>query len=103
MEIKKNNITKNCHFLIVLNLNLEIEGISKMVKVYSKDNCTNCMVTKNFLKMKGIEFEEIDITKDQQALSYVQSLGYSTLPVVVADKDHWAGYNAVKLSSIAQK
>lgn len=71
-----------------------------MVKVYSKDNCGSCMITKNFLKMKGIPFIDIDITKDKDATSYIASLGYRTLPVVVSDHGHWSGHNPAKLSNL---
>lgn len=35
-----------------------------MIKVYSKENCSNCNELKNILTNKGIEFEEIKNEKE---------------------------------------
>jgi len=38
-----------------------------MLTVYSKDNCTFCVQAKNLLKLKGFEFEEINISQQPEA------------------------------------
>lgn len=35
-----------------------------MIKVYSKENCSNCNELKNILTNKGIEFEEVKNEKE---------------------------------------
>ena len=37
------------------------------IKVYSTPACPYCVMLKDFLKEKKIEFEEIDVSKDQEA------------------------------------
>ncbi len=37
------------------------------VKVYSTPTCPWCIVAKNFLKEHGITFEEVDVSKSQEA------------------------------------
>ena len=44
----------------------------KEVVVYGKPNCPNCVTVKNILNTRGIEFDYIDVTEDQDALTYVK-------------------------------
>ncbi len=39
-----------------------------MIKVYSKHNCMQCEMTKEFLKQHNVEFEEINIEENEEAL-----------------------------------
>ena len=65
-----------------------------MIKIYTKNNCMPCQMTKNLLKKFGIEYEEINIEDNEKARIYVSEvLGYKTAPVVVTENDSWAGFN----------
>lgn len=44
----------------------------KEVVVYGKPNCPNCNTVKNILNARSIEFDYIDVTEDQDALTYVK-------------------------------
>ena len=37
------------------------------IKVYSTPTCPYCHMLKDFLKEKGVEFEDIDVAADQEA------------------------------------
>jgi len=37
------------------------------IKVYSTSMCPYCKMTKGFLKEKGVEFEDIDVSIDREA------------------------------------
>ncbi|MCK4329104.1 thioredoxin family protein [candidate division WOR-3 bacterium] len=39
----------------------------KKIKVYSTPFCPYCSMVKDFLKKKGVEFEDIDVSIDQEA------------------------------------
>jgi len=43
------------------------------VVVYSTPTCPYCFMTKQYLKSKGIDFEEVDVSKDIQAARYMVS------------------------------
>ncbi|EJF90477.1 glutaredoxin-like protein NrdH [Bartonella tamiae] len=62
------------------------------ITVYSKPDCVQCNATYQALDNKGISYQIIDISVDMAAFCYVQSLGYRQVPVVVAEKKHWAGF-----------
>lgn len=44
------------------------------------------------MEKKHISYNIVDISTDADALSYVESLGYRQVPVVVANDMHWAGF-----------
>lgn len=55
------------------------------VIVYSKPNCMQCQFTKKYLENKGIPFEVKDVEQSDQAIDEVKKLGFSSLPVVLAE------------------
>ena len=51
------------------------------ITVYSTPMCPWCNVMKEFLKEKGIEFEEIDVSKDQtKAQEMIEKSGQMGVP-----------------------
>ena len=75
-----------------------------MIKVFTKPNCHQCTFTKNFINDNGIEAEFIDVTKDEQALSYIKDLGYNAMPVVYADEQtHWFGFRPDELEKLVKE
>lgn len=72
-----------------------------MIKVYSKPNCMQCNFTKNYLDDHQIEFQEIDVSQDENAMDQVIELGFSAFPVVVADGlEPWYGFRPDLLNYI---
>lgn len=68
------------------------------ITVYSKPRCPQCVATQRKLNGLGVEYESANASEDAEALSFIQSLGYSQAPVVVV-KDakgaivkHWSGF-----------
>jgi len=55
------------------------------VIVYSKPNCMQCQFTKKYLENKGIPFEEKDVEQNAEAIDEVKKMGFSSLPVVIAE------------------
>lgn len=62
------------------------------ITVYSKPACVQCTATTRALDAKGLSYDVVDLTADEDAMTFVQSLGYRQAPVVVAEADHWAGF-----------
>jgi glutaredoxin len=56
-----------------------------MLTVYSKDNCPFCVQAKNLLKLKGFEFEEINISQQPEAREFIMSEGHRTVPQIYQD------------------
>lgn len=62
------------------------------ITIYSKPSCMQCSATYRALDNKGLAYSVVDISQDDEAFSYVQTLGYRQVPVVVAGDSHWAGF-----------
>ena len=58
------------------------------VVVYVKDYCPYCTKAKNLLRKKGVEFEEIDISDNDELQDYVrEQSGQRTVPqIFINDK-----------------
>ena len=57
------------------------------IKVYGADWCPDCVNAKNFLNSKGVEFEYIDITDNQEAIALVEQInnGRRVIPTLMVD------------------
>lgn len=61
--------------------------MSKTIKVFTTNPCTRCTTTKRWLTNRGIEFDVIDVTKDQLLIDAIkqtaEDLGVpATMPFV---------------------
>lgn len=74
------------------------------ITVYTKPGCVQCRSTERWLDKKGVEYEDIDITKSPDDLQAVLALGYKAAPVVVVSRPethedvHWYGFNPYMLA-----
>jgi thioredoxin reductase (NADPH) len=57
------------------------------IKVYGADWCSDCVTAKKFLNSKGVDFEYIDITDNQQAIALVERInnGRRVIPTLIVD------------------
>lgn len=70
------------------------------ITVYSKPACVQCTATTRALDAKGLSYDVIDLTQDDDALSQVTELGYRQAPVVVAGEAHWSGFRPDMIASL---
>ncbi len=71
------------------------------IKIYTLSWCSHCKALKEFLKNKGLEFENLDVEEDQEAANYItQKTGQSGFPIVCIDNETLIGFNAQKIESI---
>lgn len=72
-----------------------------MVKVYSKPSCVQCNATYRALDGRGVEYEVVDVSLDEEAYAMITKLGYLQAPVVITPEgEHWSGFNPDKIKSI---
>lgn len=72
-----------------------------MVKIYSTPTCIYCKNLKTFLKEKGIDFEDIDVSASQEALKeMVNKSGQFGVPVVDIDGQIVVGFDKEKISQL---
>lgn len=74
------------------------------VTVYTKPACVQCNATYRALDKAGIAYVSVDLSQDDDAREYVQSLGYLQAPVVVAaGGEHWGGFRPDRIAELATK
>ena len=71
-----------------------------MITIYSKPNCMQCEFSKKYLDDKGVKFKEIDVFKDEEALSMLRDKGYAQLPVVDIDGEFHTGFRPDVLAKV---
>jgi glutaredoxin-like protein NrdH len=73
------------------------------VTLLSKPGCVPCLATKRAFAAKGIEYTEVDITEDVEALELAKNLGHMQAPVVVVNggETHWSGFRPDRISELS--
>lgn len=70
----------------------------QIVKVYSTPVCPYCYTLKEFLKDKGIAFEDIDVSKDEKIKEdMVKRSGQMSVPVIEIDGQMIVGFDREKI------
>ena len=66
------------------------------ITLYTKNHCQPCILTKQWLNVWNVAYEQRNISKDGKYIKEVKELGYNALPVVVVYKDGekttWDGF-----------
>lgn len=73
------------------------------ITVYTKPSCVQCTATYRALDNKGIAYEILDLSVDENALEAVKALGYLQAPVVITDEEHWSGFRPDKINALAAR
>ena len=78
-----------------------IEKPQQKVRIFSTSTCPYCITLKEFLKEKGIEFEDIDVSQNKTALDeMVKKSGQMGVPVVDIDGRIIVGFDKEKISKL---
>ncbi|OHB33497.1 MAG: glutaredoxin 3 [Desulfuromonadaceae bacterium GWC2_58_13] len=58
----------------------------KSVEIYTKNHCPYCWRAKELLRIKGVDFQEYDITNDlSRAKEMIERSGRETVPEIFID------------------
>ena len=72
-----------------------------MLKVYTKNNCPQCKMTKRMLTSLHIDFEGINLDENPDAIDEVKAMGFKAVPVVVPVHDEaFSGFNINKIRAL---
>ena len=73
----------------------------KKVIVYTTSICPYCVQAKNYLKSKGIKFEEINVGNDREkAMQLIQRTGQTGVPQIEIDGEFVIGFNQEKIDEL---
>lgn len=72
-----------------------------MVKIYSTPSCVYCKTLKEYFKKYKIEFEDIDVSKDEKELEkMIKDSGQMAVPVVDIDGQIITGFDKAKINEL---
>lgn len=72
-----------------------------MIKIYSTPTCPYCVTLKNFLKEKGIEFADIDVSQDEKELKeMIDKSGQMGVPVADINGQIVVGFDRDKICKL---
>jgi glutaredoxin 3 len=69
--------------------------------VYSTPMCPYCVTLKNFLKEKGFEFEDVDVSLSEEGRkALVEKSGQMGVPVIDIDGEITVGFDKARISNL---
>ncbi len=72
-----------------------------MIKIYTTPTCPYCTLAKDFMKEKGVAFEEVDVMKDEKAREeLVSKSGQLGVPVIDVNGKIMVGFHRGKLEEL---
>ncbi len=75
--------------------------MSKKVRIYSTPTCTYCIILKKYLDEKGVEYEDIDISQDEEAQKeMIEKTEQMGVPVTNIDGEFIVGFDKEKIANI---
>ena len=75
--------------------------MTKKVIIYSTPVCPYCLKTKQFLKDNGVDFEDIDVSADQnKAQEMVQKSGQMGVPVLDIEGEIIVGFDRERIVQV---
>ena len=70
------------------------------VMIYTKSQCPACDASKKWLDRRGIAYDTASFEKSTLAQTLAEVHGFTSLPIVVAGGDCWAGFRPDRLDAI---
>ncbi|MBI2124076.1 MAG: glutathione S-transferase N-terminal domain-containing protein [Candidatus Wildermuthbacteria bacterium] len=71
------------------------------VTIYSTPYCVYCKAAKEFFQEHGVEYEEKDVAKDEEARErMIQRSGQLGVPVIEVDDEVVVGFDKKKLATL---
>ena len=72
-----------------------------MINIYSTPTCPYCHMVKDYLKGKGIEFNDYNVAEDQtKAQEMVEKSGQMGVPVVEIDSNIIVGFDKPEIDRL---
>lgn len=71
----------------------------KNVIVYTSDTCTYCEAAKEYLKEKGVAYEERNV-KQPQYRKELMGMGFMSVPILKIGEDVVQGFDAGKIDAL---
>ncbi len=71
------------------------------IKIYTTPSCPYCWAAKEYLKEKGFDFIEIDVSSDETAaMEMIEKSGQMGVPVIEIDGEIIIGFDRERIDQI---
>ncbi len=75
----------------------------KKVKIYSTPTCTYCVAIKKFFEKNEVDYEEVNVAENQEALQEMkEKTGQLGVPVTEIGDDIVIGFDKKKISKLLE-
>ena len=74
----------------------------KKIIVYTSSTCPKCLMVKNYLKSKGIDFEPRDIANPYN-MDELEKLGFSSIPVISYEDTTILGFDPNAMNKLIEE
>jgi len=79
----------------------ENKASERKVRLFLTPGCPYCFTLKEFLKEHNIEFEDIDVSKDEKAREeMIEKSGKMEVPIIEIDDQVVAGFDKEKICKL---
>ena len=75
----------------------------KNVEIYTSDTCPQCIMAKEYLKIRSDEYIEHNISKNSEARKELIRMGYMSVPVLIIDGEHVLGFDLKRMEMLLDK
>jgi glutaredoxin-like YruB-family protein len=74
------------------------------VKIYATDACPYCSMAKEFLKKNKVDFQEVDVSSNQEAAKeMIEKSGQTGVPVIEIDGKIIVGFDVPEIKKALKK
>jgi len=75
-----------------------------MVKLYTTPTCAACVLAEKYFKEKGVEYEKINLLKDEELQRRViLEAGSMSVPIIEINGQYVSGFNEKEISRLLDK
>ncbi|MDO5047676.1 MAG: glutaredoxin family protein [Anaerococcus sp.] len=69
------------------------------IKIYTSSSCVFCKAAKQYFDEKNINYEELNVDTNKEAVEYLVSKGYRGVPVINIDGEDIVGFDKPAIES----
>lgn len=73
------------------------------IKIYTREHCQPCKMTKRALARAALEFVEIPLSDVPELVSKFQAEGLLQAPVVDTGEERWSGFRPDKIGALTKE
>lgn len=75
--------------------------MSKKIRIYSTPTCTYCIILKKYLSEKGIDYEDLDVSENEEAQKeMIEKTKQMGVPVLDIEGEIIIGFDKEKIDKI---